>query len=288
MSSRKKLQNEYILINSMRGMVEAYEEIAAMRMRKVKKSVLQNRDFLSGLNDIYQRLSYTYKLYLEKVRHAHRAKTWSPLDTNGKTISVLLSANTGLYGDIIRRTYSLFLENIKNTETDVVIVGRVGKQFYETNEAHKPFKYFELSDSGADADHLKAIISAVLPYTNVIVYHGIYVSVLNQNPTRTFVTGKALDYQDTSRVSELKCIVEPSIEEVTAFFEKQILSAIFEQTTYEASLSKFASRMVSLDMAHENINVMTKRINFAKLKLRHLQNNLTQMDRLSGISLWTK
>jgi len=265
MKNKKEIISEITTLISFKDIVESYEEIAALRMRKVKKSVLQNREFLSGLSDIYQRVMFTYKSYIEQKRHDKERKRWEPLNTNGKTVSVLLSSNTGLYGDIVRKTFDYFIENVRNSSTDLVICGRTGRQFYEAFAStlkNREYQYFDLNDTGVDQDQLHKILDHILKYSNIIVYHGLYVSVLSQQPTGTFVTGKALETQSADKANELKCIIEPSVTEVTEYFEKQILSSIFEQSVYEASLSKFASRMVSLDIANENIADQIKKVNF--------------------------
>lgn len=284
MLNKKQLQAEINTMTDLKTIIEAYEEIAAMRMRKVKKSVLQSREFLGGLNDIYQRVIYTYRLY---SKSKHRSKNKAALhETNGKTVSVLISSNTGLYGDIVKRTYELFIQNIVNNSHDVVIIGRTGKQMYDNFSGKRTYKFFDAEDSAATGEKIKEMLDYLLSYTNIVVYHGIFISMLSQKPVATFVTGKALDLESSTKVQELKCIVEPSIDEVAKFFEKQILSSIFEQSLYESSLSKYASRMVSLDYANENINTSLAKVSFAKLKIRHMNENSDQLERMSGISLW--
>ncbi len=85
-------------------MIEAYEEISAIRMRKVKKSILERREFMEGLNEAFAYIAYAYKIYRESLKE--KAKN-NILNTNGKTVSILLSSNTGLYGDVIRNTFNL-------------------------------------------------------------------------------------------------------------------------------------------------------------------------------------
>lgn len=286
MQSKKDLQLELEVLESMGGIVEAYEEIAAIRMRKVKKSVLQNRDFLSGLNDIYQRVYATYKLFAAKKRYKGAAKDWLPLQTNGREVSILLTSNTGLYGDIVKRTCETFLNNVRNKDLDLVVTGRIGRIYMENNAKSTPYKYFDISDTGVDRESMKDIIDYILKYEKITVFHGIYVSVLSQQPVSTLVTGKAADLHNESTAEAVHCLIEPSVEEVTEFFEKQILASIFEQTVYESSLSKFASRMVSLDIAKSNITSIIARNKFKRLLNKHSDDSRQQSERMSGISIW--
>lgn len=282
--NKKQIKAELATLNGLNTLVEAYEEISAMRMRKVKKTVLQNRAFLSGLNDIYSRVAYTYRMY--NTEHKIKSKNQLQRTANGKTVSVLLSSNTGLYGDIINKTFEFFSKSIKENMTDVVIVGRTGKKMYDIY-VHKPdYTFFDIDDSGVSQEKTKAMLDFILQYTDIVVFHGLYMSVLRQDPVKTLVTGKATDLQNTSDVNELKCLIEPSIEEVLDFFEKQILAAIFDQSIHESSLSKFASRMVSLNYATEHIKNSLKTLKFKGLKLKHFLANSQQLELMSGITLW--
>src|SRR3989344_2471466 len=119
---------------SIKMLVQTYEEIAAIRMRKIRAAVLQNRDFNAGIQEIFQELITSYRTELNKLMQKHKVKNISALNLlpkNGKTVCVLLSANVGLYGDIIRRTYELFKKQIAAQLTDLVIVGRLGKALFQ-------------------------------------------------------------------------------------------------------------------------------------------------------------
>ena len=50
MKSLRSIKDELEYLNSFQLMVESYEEIAALRMRKVKKFILERREFMKGLN----------------------------------------------------------------------------------------------------------------------------------------------------------------------------------------------------------------------------------------------
>lgn len=284
MKTNKKLQKDMAGLSSMKQVIQSYQEIAAMRMRRVKESVLQNRHFLEGLNEIYSQVDVSYKS--EKL--LLRKKSGSTVrKTNGKTVTILLSANTGLYGDITRRTFDLFIKDVKEHDTDIVIIGKYGKRFIEDSSFKKPFAYFDFSDTGLDEKNTKEIMKYVLNYEAIAIYHGFFKDILTQEPIRTLVTGTL--NLDPSKVAqpEFKYIYEPSIGEIMTFFEDEILSVVFNQSVFESSLSKFASRMVSLDQATVKVKNVLKSTNFKIRKLRHKGANEEQLTVTSGISLWS-
>lgn len=283
MSRLKVLKIEKSSMSDFLNMIEAYEEISAIRMRKVKKSILERREFMQGLNEAFAYIAYAYKIYRESLKEKSRNKI---LNTNGKTVSVLLSSNTGLYGDVVRSTYDLFENDVRNLDTDIIIVGRMGKKFYEASGLKKPYESFDMSDSGIDDDNVKKLLDSVTDYTSVIVYHGVFKSILSQEPNKTTVTGELMKIENSLDSYDTRFLFEPSVEKVAEHFEKQIASLIFEQTVFESSLSKFASRMVSLDKSADNVSYKIKHLSFNLSKEKHKDINSGLQSRLFGGILW--
>jgi ATP synthase F1 gamma subunit len=271
MKSLRGLKDELEYLHSFQLMVDSYEEIAALRMRKVKKFILERREFMQGLNEAFAYISYAYRVYRKSLKGKAKDRI---LNTNGKTVSILLSSNTGMYGDIIINTFELFKKNIKEEESDVVIVGRVGQRMYE-NLGYKSsdYEFFEMGDNGIDEPNIKKLIDYITDYSNVVVYHGSFKSVLSQVPLRTEVPVELKRIEQSLKSYDEKFLFEPSVEKVAEHFEKQIESLIFEQIVYESCLSKFASRMISMDMASENINDKIRKTSISLKKAKHKEIN---------------
>lgn len=282
----KEIIKEVKNLENIQTLVQTYEEIAATRMQRVKASVLSNRDFLSGLAEIFAQVKYSYEQEIAHLRsEGAKAKERAILTRNGKTVAVLLSANTGLYGDIVRQTFQKFVDSLGGAKTDIVIVGRIGKEMFEAFDKLAKYKYFELPDSPAEPKDFKQIIDYIVEYEKVIVYHGEFQSILSQIPVEESLTGELAAGQQTA-VEKQQYIFEPSLPSIVSFFETQILSTIFEQTVHESNLSKFASRMINLDRAVVNIGNRIIRTNFRKRRAHHHNLNKKQRDMLSSMALW--
>jgi F0F1-type ATP synthase gamma subunit len=290
MKTIKETQEDLIFLDDFHDLMETYEEIAAIRMRKVKKSVLMEREFLKGLSDVFKFVEMAYDTFLIKLGQLKKGKRHF-LKTNNKDVRVLLSSNMGLYGEIIHKTIYKYIEEVRDGKSDIVVIGKLGKRMVESLIPGRQFQYFDFSDSGLDDDNMKRILDYVLQYRNIYVYHGYFRSILNQEAAVTNVTGdisKFAGYEETTEMTQKKeeqkfGFFEPSIEDVAAFFETQTLSVIFEQAMNESSLSKFASRMVTLDIAVENINNQIKNTNFTLKKLKHRNFNRKQITLISSV-----
>ena len=285
MKTERFLKNELIDLEAFLNMIEAYEEISATRMRKVKKSVLSRREFLQGLNEAFSYIIYSYSVYRKSLK---KGKDLNILSNNGRNVLVLLSSNTGLYGDIILRIFSVFIEEVKRSDsnTDIVVTGRLGKRLYDVSGVRKDYKYFEMSDTASNDENIKNLLDYITEYNSVNVYHGVFKSILVQEPQKTYLTGEVLKIESSTEKYNLSFIFEPSVEKVAKYFEKQILSLIFEQSVFESGLSKFASRMVSLDTAASNITLKSSGMGFELKKAKHKRTNTSIQENILGGALW--
>jgi len=285
MKTEKYLINEIADLESFLNLVEAYEEISALRMRKVKKSVLSRREFLEGLNEAFSYIIYSYSEYRKALKKKTRLNI---LQTNGRNLLILLSSNTGLYGDIVKRVFNDFISAISssNDKTDILITGKMGKQLYDNTRIKTPYKYFEISDTATNDENVKTVLEYINNYESISVFHGVFNSILSQETHRTFLTGEIIRMESKGGTYSKSFLFEPSIERVAEYFEKQILALIFEQSVFESSLSKFASRMVSLDAAASNINEKVKVLDFDLQKAQHRKTNANIQENISGSSLW--
>jgi len=66
MTGKRELKREKDFLINLRTIMETYEEIAATRMTRVRTSVLQNRNFLLGLNSIFKQVRFSYEEFINK------------------------------------------------------------------------------------------------------------------------------------------------------------------------------------------------------------------------------
>lgn len=287
MTSKKEVNSELDYLVSLREILETYEEIAASRMSRIRSSVLKSRDFLLEINEIFQQVKTSYKDKIDllmKRKKVKDPKQLTFLNRNGKTLCVLISANTGLYGDIVRKTYNIFIENVKKEKCDVAIVGKLGLQLFETEKIDTNLTYFDFPDDKTDKETLKKIIALIIQYQKALVFYEEFKSLVNQEPIVTNISGDPLSSEGSH--PSVKYFFEPSLEKIMAFFEQEIVASIFEQTIMESELAKFASRMIALDQASENTKERVKLVTFQKQRIRHRDINKQQIEKFSSMTLW--
>ncbi len=290
MLNKIKINAEIGFSNSLKNLVSAYQEISAIRMRKLKKSVLDSRDYLGDLRDLYNESLSFYRNYtLKRTKGTKNVIKDAKVE---KSLLILISSNTGLYGPVLHNTFSLFIKDLKSLPKesyDIVILGRLGKRWFDDSDQSRAYKYYEINDYGKNEIVIQRLLNLISSYKNVAVYHGFFESVSNQKPTRTILSGEAADFisdAETTKKSFEYCIYEPSIGDVIDFFESQILSVLFDQTMVESDLGKYASRMITLENSYSQINDYVKKLSFARRRLKSKDFNSRQQNLLSTVISW--
>ncbi|MEK7559497.1 MAG: F0F1 ATP synthase subunit gamma [Patescibacteria group bacterium] len=287
MVTRREVLEEFNRVSTFKNILETYEEIAASRMQNARTSVLAGRSFIDELNYIFQQVKSSYRDDVLKRMHIKKIKDPSKLtfiERNGKTLFLLLSSNTGLYGDIVRKTFNLFLDLMKKEKADAAIVGRVGLEYLKNSGSKIPYSFFNMPDSSVNNEDLKKIIAHIITYEKVFIVYGRFENVITQEPIVTSISGDPLPQSASG--TQVKYFFEPSLDKIMKFFEAEIFASLFEQTVFESQLAKFASRMTSLELRVENIRDILKVIAFEKEKVRHRIMNKKQLETFSSMALW--
>ena len=252
MINDRQIKNNFDFLEDIKNLCIAYEQISVMKMRKIKDAVLYTRGFYDELSDIYAQMKATYNHQVmvlakkNKIKDLHKMLL---LGKNEKTVAVLLSANNKLYGDILNNVFVRFIEETKNKNIDLVIIGRLGKEMYDSLSLKKTYEYFEIPDIDLTVDDLKPVIKNIIKYETINVYFGLYESFFSQKPVAKNITGDIVIGNDDNLKDNKFYYFEPNLEKILLFFETQIFSNFFKQTAYEGQLARYASRVSAMETA---------------------------------------
>ncbi|HBC72537.1 MAG: ATP synthase gamma chain [Candidatus Amesbacteria bacterium GW2011_GWB1_47_19] len=282
MISKKQIKSEFEGLLSLKNLVEVYEEVAAMRMQKVRGAVLQSRQFQDGLMEVFMRVKSAYRKQQIPEKALHRTN-------NGRSVAVFVSANAGLYGDIVNKIFDAFEAFVRKNDPDVVILGKLGVAMMSDRLPNKLYNYFDFSDEGVDQESFVLVMRYLIQFEKILVFFGKFKTLLSQEPTILPVSGDTLEDQLSRALGvagKSDYLFEPSVYDVAMVFEGEILASMFEQALHESQLAKFASRMLALDSAVDNIEKGLVKVKVRERKMRHRDLNRGQLETISGISMW--
>ncbi len=288
MIDKKRIINQITNFETLESLARSYAEIASGRMKKIRTSVLSNRDFLAEIDQVFQELRISYASQVKKLVKANRTSKSGEvtfLAHNGKTVICLLSANTGLYGDLMRSTFNAFLKDVReHPGCEVTIIGRLGLSFFLSVEPNRPYTYFDLPDYGNHQEKLGEIIRHLVQYEKMRVHFGKFKNVVYQEPaifTISAETPLLTPTQEKASKETNYYIFEPKLEEILVFFETEMFTSMFDQTISESQLAKFASRMYAMDKASQNIK---KEIKSARLELNRVHHRIANKRQVNSLA----
>jgi|SRR3989344_1902564 len=270
--TRKQIVDQTRDLQGLKGLVETYEEVAALRMQAIREEVLRAREFLDGLSGVF-------------ADAKSNGSTISTLNRNGRSVAVFAAANTSLYGDIINKTYDLFMEFVQKRKAEAVVIGKLGVKLISQRNPELLYNYFDFSDRGLDSGNLNMIMRYLLQFERIYVFAGKYRSLISQEAVVTSISGDEATAGLQAPEKNLY-LFEPGIAEVLRMFEQEIMTTLFAQSMHEGQLAKFASRLFHLDQSAENIDNSLAGLRVTARKVVHKLNAKKQLNTISGISLW--
>lgn len=285
MPTQYGIQTDIDLVNTLKTVTQVYQEIAVMKMQKVRGSVLVTRDYLTKLSEIFYDVKRSYNKELKTLLAKEKKKTHA--DKNETRVSILLSPNTKLYGDIVYKVVKHFIDDVKYNNDEITIIGRLGRELFTNEQLKRPYTYFEIPDSEIRMDDLRAIISHIASFDKINVYYPRFENIINQKSAISNVSGdEPMKQGEELNYRERAYLFEPNLDSILHYFKTQMVSSLFKQTVHESQLARFASRIRAMEEALDNINVRSKELYSEQNKVNRLIQNRKQIERLAGISLW--
>ncbi|MBI2596710.1 F0F1 ATP synthase subunit gamma [Candidatus Daviesbacteria bacterium] len=287
---KKDIAQELVFIGDLKSLVSVYEQLSALRLQAIRGHVLKTRHFSASVSSIVSDIRGSYRRQLEKLARLGKLKEMLDsvvLRKSKRLVSVLVSPNQKWSGQIVNRQLRFFLESVK--DGDLVVVGKVGKSFMTQIAFKKTLVYFDLPDHPESAD-LKSLITHLLQYAEVNIYHNKFNTLLSQEVVRSDITGEKLLFSDAIPPSrwneERKFLFEPRVGEILVYLESQLLALFLKQAIHESDLANLGSRVTSLEAATRSIDRKISKLKYQKIIQKRFLRNREQRQMLSGMRLW--
>lgn len=298
MAILKEIKENLKAISNIETITRTYQEIANLRMNKIRQEVLNNREFIEELSRVYILAKKNYLAQVKKGRltkvkeHSFlspprfaRVKKESFIKRRGERVVVFLSGNERFYGTLILDIWREILNYLAENEADLAVVGRVGKYLADRSGFDHKMFYFDLDDDNPEKWRIKGIIEFIKNYEEIIIFHGRFQTILSQKVVQSNISGGVSPEKELAEVKSY--LFEPSLQTVLEFFETELMSAFFNQTILEHQLSRYATRMVAMYQATENAKKRKRELEIEEKKLDRQLFNKQQIELFSGFQLWT-
>lgn len=280
------IDSDIAFLNSFLFILQAYQEISAMRMNKIRGSVVETRDFIKSLSEIFSEVRQSYEKQIQELSKKKELKGENKVV---RKAVILITANTRLYGSIINQVFEDFLTYIKNNNDDIIIIGNLGKELYDERKINKPYLFFSIPDVLVTIENLKSVVDAILKHDVIVVFHGRYESVIRQTPISTNITGNEIFGYQSAMAPQLKkrdYFFEPDLKTIVDFFKSQAVASLFKQTVHETHLARLASRINAMEEGLDAVYTQKNTLQVRRKNALRAQEQKQQQEQLAGINLW--
>lgn len=268
-----------------KGLIEVYEEIAAGKMQKIRKAVVNAEEYFDGLAALSDEVALDLSAF-------YKGKN--------KQAAVFLSAETGLYGDLIDKIMVAFVNFIKKESLDAYVVGKLGASLMGSYAPEVKFTEIDFSGDQENVakEDLMALIGKLSIYSKIYIFHGRFESIARQGSFNSVISGP--DIQKYGGVSDLPVgrqdkkeiekrrfvnIYEPNADIISEKFGKEISVSIIDQSIRENQLAKYAARLMHLDSALDNV---TKRLDNLSMSKKRMRKKIEAKKQIERIARWQR
>jgi ATP synthase F1 gamma subunit len=285
--TKKEINDRIETLSMLISLTEAYSEVSSERMKRIRAGVVTSRDFLASIDAIFRELRNSQKREVARIGRSRGGKGLVTfLAHNGKTASVFVASNAGLYGDIISRVFSSFLTEVRAKNTEVTIIGKFGLSLFLSAEPRRPYTYFDYPDYGDSQEDLALITRHLVSYEQIHIFYGKFRNLAYQEPVTATIAAETELGKEEPGAKITKYLFEPDLSEILAFFEGEMFTSTFEQALRESQLAKYSSRMISMDKAGEKVKDELKKVRLDHLKMTHYIADKKQQSMFGSFHLW--
>jgi len=279
----KEIKENLKAISNIETITKTYQEVANLRMNKIRQRVLNNREFIEELSRVY---TLAKKSYLVQLKKGEATKVEEPfIKRGGKRVVVFLSCNERFHGTLILDIWRELSNYLAENKADLTVAGRMGKYLAESSGFGLKMFCFDLDDDEPKKEEIKNIIKFIKNYEEIIIFHGRFQTILSQKVVQSNISGGVTMEKELAEVKSY--LFEPSPEAVLEFFETELMSAFFNQAVLEHRLSRYTTRMIAMYQATENAKERKRKLEIEQKKIERQLLNRKQIELFSGFQLWS-
>ncbi len=229
------------------SLTSAFESLSSMKIMQTKNKVLISNQFFTEVWNIYKQIRVDAIFNFGRQSHEK---------ANEKEVLILITAPSGLMGDIDQRLIRRLREYYDEERHDIIVIGHHGAA--QLKQVHIEYdKYFDLPKN--DYINVDPLIVEIRKYAKSRVFYQDYVS-LSQQEIKSIDIGEEistmgrvadLEVVDAGKITEKNYIFEPSSYAVAAHLETAIVRLMLTQFIFDSRLAQLASRFRAMTAAKE-------------------------------------
>lgn len=283
MPTIKQIKDEIEDAEAIRTISGALLEVAALRIKNIKREFEHNKTFFKEVSELYNIVKES------SVKLGIKLPNSDMSQKEKRTISVVITSNQRFHGLLNSRVVDRFLDSDRGEKSKCIIIGRTGKQYTSGGGEDDECEYITFKNDYPTPGETLAFLRKVAPYDHVFLYYPKFVTVFSQEVGVVDITySQDSEANDTDKEKGLDYIYEPELVKIIDFFETQVRKLLFLRIMLESELARTSARLVKMNATEGISTKMVENKKRVLRKERSIINDIHLLESFSSISQWLK
>lgn len=290
MATLNEVKEQMGVVASVGNFTNALQQIATIRMVRLRSGVLESRPFVEAASSML--------LELSTLRNAMNAEDLLALEKKSKYTPkkpladrkavIVITSNQGLTGRYNQEIFARMEQVVAdNPDADYYVIGKKGQEYF----GGKKFKLNRFPYQVPDTftmDDLRRLIELFDYYPDIILVYSRYLNSATRDVVVVSVVKPQLEMPAgaTEGWKPPRYIFEPSIFELIDGISGKLRAALFQQQLFDARLAQFAAQMLGMKTASDNaVELLADlRMEYNKQRRKMIDKKIGEV--FAGSALW--
>lgn len=290
MATINEIKEQMTVVGSVGNFTNALQQIATIRMVRLRSKVLDSRPFVDAAQQILAELTALRDSRLQAdLKSMKQENALDPATGNGRAVIIITSNQglTGLYNIEIYQKIEKILEGEKGS--DFFVIGKKGQESFQTGKYKVVnFPYEVKEDFGIE--DLRRLTDIFDTYTHISLIYSKYINTATRDVVYTSITKPTSAVVPEEVTKDLphptKFTFEPDITQLIHGISKTLRSALFQQQIMDARLSQNSAQMIGMKTASDNANGLLEelQVDYNKQRRKLIDKKIGEV--FAGSALW--
>jgi F-type H+-transporting ATPase subunit gamma len=288
MATINDIKEQIGVVHSVGDFTNAMQQIATLRMMRLRDKVLASRSFVEAsivimrdLNAQREKFELEEKMKLSKKKQA----TFKDLHGTRRAV-VIITSNQGLTGQYNIRIYNKVeqvLEHERNS--DFFVIGKKGQEVFASGKFKLRYFPYEVPDE-FNINDLTRLVKLFDLYDHITLIYSRYLNSAKQEVVISAVVAPQVEPAPEEQRQPGTYIFEPDIYELIDNVSKKLRTALFQQQILDARLAQFSAQMLGMKTASDNATKMLGELQLEYNKARRKLIDKKISEVFAGSATW--
>lgn len=298
MAKINEIKEQQIVVKSVGSFADSLQQIAASRMVRLRRLVMDSRRFVDEATMILRELELERTKKIEEELGMKKSELFTNDKKKGEeevesvsTAIIVVTSNQGLSGsyntDIFKKVDVIINDHPK---ADYFVIGKKGQEYFARVARKRNIKFYPYNiPEEVQIENLRPLISMFYHYDQIFMIYSKYINTATREVVFIELAVPHLEAAEARKEEEEgKFIFEPSVEELILSLTTNLRFALFRQQILDSKLALYTAQMLAMKTASDNAIDLLKdlKIEYNKARRKLIDKKIQEVQ--AGRVLWAE